>query len=141
MSRVALATLWLVALVMLAGMAFVVRELGASRNGRLEIPDVPAAFQEPSRAVLVRQVGQRQRSWGGWAVVDQLRAHHILVVQVEAERPEHALKVAYQLAEPVKSQYAEILVYFYRPGRRGALAARRVQWTPASGYAEIIYEQ
>lgn len=140
MSRLALATLWLVALVLLAGLAFVVRELGAARSERLDIPDAPTAFHEPSRSTLVRQIGHRQRTWGGWTVVKELPAHHVLVVQVEAEQPENALKVTYQLVEPVKDRYAEILVYFYRPWRRGVLASRRVQWTPAGGYVEAIYE-
>ena len=50
-----------------------------------------------------------------------------------------ARAIAQQLVEPVKSRYAEILIYYHRPGRPDPLAPRRVQWTPTEGYVETVY--
>jgi len=74
-----------------------------------------------------------------WTVVKATSAHHVMVVEVEAQRPEQARQIAVQIVEPVRSRYEEILVYVSTPGSSGELPARRVQWTPRGGYVETVF--
>jgi hypothetical protein len=62
-------------------------------------------------------------------------------VHVETRHLEEARAVARYIVDPVikKEKYAEVLVYFHRPGRPDTLPPRRVQWTPATGYVESVY--
>lgn len=76
----------------------------------------------------------------GWTVTKALSAHHVMVVDVETDRPEQAKQIAVQLVEPVRDRYEEVLIYIRRPGTAGELAARRIQWTPRGGYVEVNYE-
>ena len=71
----------------------------------------------------------------GWQVIDYLSALGILIVDVETHRLDEALGIARALVHPLKDSYIEVLVYFRAPGIE--LAAKRVQWTPASGYVEL----
>ena len=82
---------------------------------------------------------QEANPWARWSVTEQLHAHHVMVVHVETRYLDEARAIAQQLVEPVKSRYAEILIYFHRPGRPDLLAPRRVQWTPKDGYVETVY--
>ena len=71
----------------------------------------------------------------------QTSAHYMLVLEVETERVAEAGPIARQLADPVKDRYTEVMVYVYRPGRRGGLPAARVQWTRRDGYVLTEYAQ
>jgi hypothetical protein len=64
----------------------------------------------------------------------------VLIVHVETRYLHDARAIATQVADPVKHRYAEVLIYFHRPGRPDTLPPRRVQWTKASGYVETIYD-
>ena len=75
-----------------------------------------------------------------WTVTEHLSAHHVLIAHVETHYLQEAVSIAQQITEPVKAKYAEVLVYFHRPGRPDTLPPRRVQWTPTSGYVETEYE-
>lgn len=75
-----------------------------------------------------------------WTVVGAKSAHHVMVVDVEAARPEQARDIAVQLVEPLRGRYEEVLVYVRKPGAlHDDLAARRIQWTPRGGYVENVY--
>ena len=73
-------------------------------------------------------------------MTEQLSAHHVLIAQVETASLAEARAIAQQLTEPIKSKYAEVLIYFHRPGRPDLLPPRRVQWTPTNGYVETVFE-
>ena len=73
----------------------------------------------------------------GWQVVDYLSAHRVLVVKVQTYRMDEAMDIAVELVGPLQDGYSEVLVYFHRPHE--ALAARRVQWLPTSGFVEIDF--
>jgi hypothetical protein len=75
-----------------------------------------------------------------WTVVSATSAHHVMVVDVEAVRPESARQIATQIVEPLRDRYQEVLVYFHKPGAAKSFAERRIQWTPRGGYIEAIYE-
>lgn len=79
--------------------------------------------------------------WARWTITEQLAAHHVLVVHVETHYIDQAEAIALEIVKPAiaKERYAEILIYFHRPGRPEPLAPRRVQWTPAGGFVETVY--
>jgi hypothetical protein len=83
---------------------------------------------------------QRYDSATRWTVTEHLSAHNVLIAQVETEYLNEAVAIAQQLTEPLKEKYAEVLIYFHRPGRPDTLPPRRVQWSPKSGYVETVYE-
>ena len=76
-----------------------------------------------------------------WIVTKANSAHHVMVVEVEAQRLEEARAIAIQIVKPVRSRgYEEILIYV-RPPRGGLDAAmRRIQWTPNGGFVETVYD-
>jgi hypothetical protein len=84
---------------------------------------------------------QAHRSAARWTVTEHLSAHNVLIAQVETDYLGDALAIAQQLTEPVKEKYAEVLIYFHRPGRPDVLPPRRVQWTPQGGYVQMVYER
>jgi hypothetical protein len=73
----------------------------------------------------------------GWQVVDYLSAHRVLVVKVQTYRMDEAMDIAGELIGPLQEGYSEVFVYVHRPHE--AFAARRVQWSPASGFVEIDF--
>lgn len=73
-----------------------------------------------------------------WRVIDHISAHNVLIVRVETSRFDEARGIARRLVESVKHDYAEILVYLYRPGTR--MMATRIQWTPKGGFVEDDYK-
>ena len=75
----------------------------------------------------------------GWQVVDYLSAHRVLVVKVQTYRMDEAMDIAVELVDPLQDGNSEVLVYFHRP--HIALAAKRVQWSPASGFVEIDFSE
>ena len=76
----------------------------------------------------------------GWTVTRAYSAHHMMVVEVEADHPADSSKIAAHVVEPLKGRYDEVLVYVRSPGQRADdLPARRIQWTPRAGYIESIY--
>ena len=91
-------------------------------------PDPAAGPDEPS---LVNE---------GWYVRNMATAHGAFVIEVEAEDPEQTESISRALIEPIKDDYAEILVYINRMGDDSDLPARRVQWTPRDGYVELSYD-
>ena len=72
-----------------------------------------------------------------WAVVSATSAQRALVVDVDAVHVDQALAIAAAIVGPLREQYVEILVYLRRAGTASTL--RRVQWTPAGGYVELVY--
>ena len=93
-----------------------------------QAPDPGADPDEPS---LVNE---------GWYVRNMATAHGAFVIEVEAEDPEQSETISRALIEPIKDDYAEILVYINRMGDDSDLPARRVQWTPRDGYVELSYD-
>jgi len=74
-----------------------------------------------------------------WVVTGATSAHRALVVDIAAERVEDAMTIARQVVMPVVDrEYEEILVYVWKAGANREGADRRVQWTPAGGYRELV---
>lgn len=74
-----------------------------------------------------------------WAVTKVISAHHMLVVNVDADRVGNAQEIATQIVAPVRDRgFDEVLVYVWGMRRHKAYADRRVQWTPKGGFAELV---
>ena len=130
MSRVALVVVWLIAASLTGGLAVLAYELSRPPTVAPQKPldELPKARHEAN-------------PWAQWSVTEQLSAHHVLIVHVETRHLEKARAIARTIVDPIlpKENFAEILIYFHRPGRPDPLAPRRVQWTPTHGYVETVY--
>ena len=128
MRRAAVVAFWIAAVSftgMLIGLAY---ELGRPR---------PAA-----QAMNIERLPKRQNRnpWARWSVTEHLSAHRVLIAHVETDYLDEAVAISQQIADPIKERYAEVLIYFHRPGRPDTLPPRRVQWTAKTGYVETVYE-
>ncbi len=102
----------------------------------------PSAEQgPPSAAHTPPAVKRAAQPWARWTVTEQLAAGSVLVLQVETLHLAESLDIARALVEPQKPRYAEVMIYFHRPGRPTTLPPRRVQWSPSRGYVETDYER
>ena len=74
-----------------------------------------------------------------WVVTKVTSAHHVLVVNVDADRVGNAQEIATELVAPMRERgYEEVLVYVWGLHLHKPYADRRVQWTPKSGYSELV---
>ncbi len=74
-----------------------------------------------------------------WVVTKVTSAHHMLVVNVDADRLSDAQAIAAEIVDPVRDRkFEEVLVYVRQTKSRKAYADRRIQWTPKGGYAELV---
>jgi hypothetical protein len=74
-----------------------------------------------------------------WAVRKVESAHHVLVVNVDADHVGNAQKIATEIVTPVLDRgFDEVLVYVWATHRHKQYADRRVQWTPKGGYTELV---
>jgi hypothetical protein len=129
--RLPVVLVWLVALSITIGLASLIVEL--TRPSGVPNP-MPRPVDEMPRR-------QDRNPWARWSITEQLAAEHVLIVHVETRFLDEARGVARYIVDPVitKEKYAEVIVYFHRPGRPDTLPPRRVQWTPTTGYVETVY--
>jgi hypothetical protein len=74
-----------------------------------------------------------------WIVTKVTSAHHVLVVNVDADRVGNAQAIATEIVAPVRDRgFDEVLVYVWKMRSHKAYADRRVQWTPKGGYSELV---
>ena len=108
---------------------------------------VSASSQSPHRSAAAASaqtppaVKRAAQPWARWTVTERLVAGSVLVLQVETTHLAEALAIARDLVEPLEPRYAEVMIYFHRPGRPSTLPPRRVQWSPSRGYVETDYER
>ncbi len=74
-----------------------------------------------------------------WVVTRASSARRAMVMDVEADRPEDAQKIALEIVEPLRAKYEEVLIYVRPIGSPISAVTRRVQWTPADGFVETVY--
>jgi hypothetical protein len=106
----------------------------AARPHLEQTRELASAHQRPA-------VKRAAQPWARWTVTEQLTAGSVLVLQVETTHLDEAVPIARQLVAPIEARYAEVMVYFHRPGRPQTLPPRRVQWSPTRGYVETDYER
>jgi hypothetical protein len=136
MRQLVLGVVWLAATGTVVALGLTIYQL-------TDTPSVPRPEQPAPEPIVVEVMSPRQKHNPAtrWTVTEHLSAHHVLIAQVETEHLQDAMSIAQQLTEPVKHKYAEVMIYFHRPGRPDTLPPRRVQWTPTNGYLETRYDQ
>ena len=87
---------------------------------KLETPD-PNARHEP------------------WTVIKAMSARRAMVIDVEADMPENAQRIASVLIEPLRAKYEEVLIYVRPIGSPVNAITRRISWTPGDGFVETAY--
>src|SRR5262245_34686744 len=92
---------------------------------------------------LIRDLNAQQattfKEGEAWSVRKVESAHHVLVVNVDADRVGNAQKIATEIVVPVLDRgFDEVLVYVWGTHRHKPYADRRVQWTPKGGYSELV---
>ena len=105
-----------------------------------ERPRVPPLATVPT---LLRELSAARASQfkegEAWVVTKVTSAHHVLLVNIDAERVGNAQTIAAEIVAPVKERgFDEILVYVWRTHKHKPFADRRVQWTPKGGYTELV---
>ena len=105
-----------------------------------EGPRVPPLATVPT---LLRELSAARASQfkegEAWVVTKVTSAHHVLLVNIDAERVGNAQTIAAEIVAPVKERgFDEILVYVWRTHKHKPFADRRVQWTPKDGYTEMV---
>ena len=105
-----------------------------------ERPRVPPLAAVPT---LLRELSAARASQfkegEAWVVTKVTSAHHVLLVNIDAERVGNAQTIAAEIVAPVKDRgFDEILVYVWRTHKHKPFADRRVQWTPKGGYTELV---
>jgi hypothetical protein len=128
LQKVALVLIWTLALSTVGLVVFLAWDVQVRRS-------VPAP-----EAVKLPTSRQPANPWARWTVTQSLSAHHVLIVHIETRYLDEALSIARQVADPIKFRYAEVLIYFHRPGRPDLLPPRRVQWTPDTDYVLANFE-
>lgn len=101
----------------------------------------PATVSALTPAHSLPLVKRAAAPWARWTVTEQYSAHGVIVLQVETTRLGQARAIAVEVSAPLQERYAEILIYFHRPGRPDTLPPRRVQWSRAGGFVETNYER
>ncbi len=126
-----------------AALAAVVGLCGAAGAGTWVSVRGPAAvtFQAIPPAHQLPAVKRAADPFARWTITEQFAAQHVLVVQVETRHLGDAAAIARAISAPLEERYAEILIYFHRPGRPDTLPPRRVQWSRAGGLVETDYER
>jgi hypothetical protein len=121
---------WLVAIALIA---FTVH--WSERSRRVPpLTAVPTLLRELSAAR-----ASQFKDGEAWVVTKVTSAHHVLLVNIDAERVGNAQQIATEIVAPVKDRgFDEILVYVWRTQQHRPFADRRVQWTPKGGYAELV---
>jgi hypothetical protein len=107
----------------------------------------PRAIPPPQKATssFARELERAARDAGdapvsAWAVTKAQSAHHMLVIEVEAERLDDAGKIAVEIVEPMLPRgYEEVLVYVRHVNPAVDPTVRRIQWTLAGGFVETSY--
>jgi hypothetical protein len=140
MSRFLVSAVWTTTIAGVAALLFVIGQLVSSS----EPADSAATLGngtdpvETDISLLGRPVTS---SWGGWTLVDQLSAHNVLILKVETQQMHEARAIAQALVRTRERVYAEVMIYFHRPGKGDDPPARRIQWTPRGGYVETNLEE
>ena len=74
-----------------------------------------------------------------WVVTRATSARRAMVIDVEADKPQDARRIAEEIVAPLLDRYEEVLVYVRPIGSPQNTLTRRIEWTPGSGFIETSY--
>jgi hypothetical protein len=99
----------------------------------------PPAVTDLVRALNKLESSSPNARHESWTVTRATSAHHIMVVDVEADMPEDARQIANDIVDPLRAKYEEVLIYVRPTGNPLNAIVRRIQWTPHNGFVEMSY--
>jgi len=124
--------------VVLGARAFVQRApVDAVAQPPLEVTAGQTAASVVTDALLSGE--ERSRDEMSWQITQANTADDVMVMDIEADRPDEARTIAQEIVPPLADAYLEVLIYVR--GRAGSADGnvRRVHWTPDLGYVETTY--
>jgi hypothetical protein len=74
-----------------------------------------------------------------WVVTRATSARRAMVIDVEADKPQEARRIAEEIVAPLRARYEEVLVYVRPIGSPQHTLTRRIEWTPRGGFIETSY--
>ena len=74
-----------------------------------------------------------------WIVTRAAAARRAMVIDVEADKPQDARRIAEEIVAPLRAKYEEVLVYVRPIGSPHNTLTRRIEWTPRGGFIETSY--
>ena len=74
-----------------------------------------------------------------WIVTRATSARRAMVIDVEADKPQDARRIAEEIVGPLRGRYEEVLVYVRSIGSPRDTLTRRIEWTPHGGFIETSY--
>jgi hypothetical protein len=74
-----------------------------------------------------------------WIVTRATSARRAMVIDVEADRPQDARRIAEEIVVPLRARYEEVLVYVRPIGSPQNALTRRIEWSPRGGFIETSY--
>jgi hypothetical protein len=99
----------------------------------------PPALTDLVRALNKMQTPSPFAKHEPWIVTRATSARRAMVIDVEADAPEDAQKIAREIVEPLRAKYEEVLVYIRPIGSPLNAVTRRIEWTPGGGFVETAY--
>lgn len=105
-------------------------------------PSSEEAAGEVAAALLTDALLQRERGAPEgmvWRVTQANSTDTIMVIDIEAERPDESLEIAEEIVAPLANSYSEVLIYVRATDQNNDDSVRRVRWTPDDGYIETTY--
>jgi len=99
----------------------------------------PPALTDLVRALNKMQTPSPFAKREPWIVTRATSARRAMVIDVEADVPEDAGKIAREIVEPLRAKYEEVLVYVRPVGSPLNAVTRRIEWTPGGGFVETAY--
>ena len=99
----------------------------------------PPALTDLVRALNKKETPSPLGRHEPWVVTRAMSARHAMVIDVEADRPEDAKRIAEEIVTPLREKYEEVLTYVRPIGNPANAVVRRIQWTPDSGFVETTY--
>ena len=99
----------------------------------------PPALTDLVRALNKMQTPSPFAKREPWIVTRATSARRAMVIDVEADVPEDAGKIAREIVEPLRAKYEEVLVYVRPVGSPLNAVTRRIDWTPGGGFVETAY--
>jgi hypothetical protein len=99
----------------------------------------PPALTDLVRALNKVATAAQSAKHEPWIVTRATSARHAMVIDVEADRPENARRIAEEIVAPLRARYEEVLVYVRPIGSPADATTRRIEWTPHDGFVETEY--